>query len=144
MQGVMGQSSSFYHHFEKSNQDISFQAIPLSLAVPIHVLKGIPARGPVYSMGWSDLPGPTSSAWILETLASLDRYAEATQSFLKFREMSCLFRGENPSLIWEPGPLLLKSRFQLVSPILGRGISCWNFHAVNARACFFETLIIQN
>lgn len=66
----------------KVYQDTSFQAIPPSPVVPIHVLRGIVARGPMHSTGCSDLPGPTSSAWTPEAAAGMDQCAEEGHSVL--------------------------------------------------------------
>ena len=76
MQRGKGPALIFLLSLWKVYQDISFQATPPSLVVPIQVLRGILARGPMHSTGCGDLPGPTSSVWILEASAGVDQCAE--------------------------------------------------------------------
>lgn len=72
----------------KVYQDISYQAMPLSLVVPIHELKEKPSREPRHSNGYGELPGPISSAWILEILPQCGPLCAEGHSVLSFREIS--------------------------------------------------------
>lgn len=97
-----GQELTFPSSLRKMYQDISFQDITLSLAVPIHVPKGKLARASRHCIEYSSFPGPTSSAWILAILSQCGPLRAEGHSGLSFREV--------------------KSRFHSVSPILGRYI----------------------